>query len=92
MRPTKHPFGWVIVIAASGSGCGGYGQQAQRAHSAASPSAATVTVTDYAFDAPDTLHEGWTTLRRIRVDNHTIVLGGDQNGSDSRFSEFASDA
>jgi ribonuclease BN (tRNA processing enzyme) len=29
---------------------------------------------------------------RIRVDNRTIVFGSDQNGSDSRFSAFASDA
>jgi ribonuclease BN (tRNA processing enzyme) len=29
---------------------------------------------------------------RIRVDNRTIVLGSDQNGSDSRFSDFAANA
>jgi ribonuclease BN (tRNA processing enzyme) len=29
---------------------------------------------------------------RVRVDNRTIVFGSDQNGSDSRFDDFASDA
>ena len=29
---------------------------------------------------------------RIRIDNRTIVLGSDQNGSDSRFNDFASNA
>lgn len=60
------PF--VIVTAAFGSACRADGQ-VLRTETDATPTVITVTVTDYAFEVPDTLQEGWTSFRMVNHGN-----------------------
>lgn len=61
MRNARILLGLILGLAALGSACGGEGQDS-RVDADPIPRVVTVTMTDYAFDAPDTLHEGWTTF------------------------------
>ena len=64
MRYVRVPLGLVIVAAAFGSACRSDGE-APRTETHAMPTAVTLTATDYEFEAPDTLQEGWTTFRFV---------------------------
>lgn len=64
MRDVSIPVGLVIVTTAFGSACSGDGQ-APHTETDPVPAVVTVTATDYEFDAPDTLQEGWTTFRLV---------------------------
>ena len=64
MRDVGIPLGLIIVTAALGSACRGDGE-ARRTETDAIPMVATVTATDFEFDAPDTLPEGWTTFHLV---------------------------
>ena len=64
MRYLGIPLGPVILTAALGSACSGDGEP-PRSGTDATPTVVTVTATDYEFEAPDTLQEGWTTFRLV---------------------------
>jgi len=59
----------LIALVASVAACTA-GKEAPRTDAAASPRVVTVTATDYAFEAPDTIEAGFTTFR--------LVNNGDQ--------------
>lgn len=61
LRDARILLGSMIGLAALGSACGGEGRRS-RVEADQTPSVVKVTMTDYAFDAPDTLQEGWTTF------------------------------
>jgi hypothetical protein len=52
---------WGAILASAWSREG----EAQRADTGMVPAVVTVTATDYAFEAPDTLLEGWTTFHAV---------------------------
>lgn len=64
MRDFSIPLGLVIVTAAFGSASRA-DAQASRSEPDSVPTVVTVTATDYEFDAPDTLQEGWTAFRLV---------------------------
>jgi hypothetical protein len=57
------PLGFIAVTAVLGSACSD--DRASRMQTGSIPAVVTVTTTDYAFEAPDTLQEGWTTFRLL---------------------------
>lgn len=62
MRSLGMPIGLVIGSAVIGSACGG---EVPPVAPPVMPPVVTVTATDYAFQAPDSLREGWTTFRVV---------------------------
>lgn len=59
------PLASLIVATACGSG-GSSEDEGPRTHSTgAAPSEATITATDHAFEAPDTVQAGWNTFRLV---------------------------
>jgi plastocyanin len=83
MRDLHIALGLVIVTAASGVACRGGDETRHTETTGATPNVVTVTATDYAFEAPDTLQEGWNTVRLVN-DGHrfhaalVVKLGQEQ--------------
>ena len=65
MRDLRIPSGLVIATAALGVACNSGDEARDTETTEATPKVVTVTATDYAFEAPDTLQEGWTTVRLV---------------------------
>ena len=59
MRHVSVSLGLVVVTAAFSSACTGDSK------APSTPTVVTVMATDYEFEAPDTLQEGWTTFRLV---------------------------
>jgi hypothetical protein len=94
MRDVGIPLGLVLVTAAFGSACTGDGE-APGTETDAMPIVATVTATDYAFEAPDTLQEGWTTFRLVNNGDRlhaALLVKLEQGGTLDEFQEAYSQA
>jgi hypothetical protein len=65
MRKLAFPFALLIVTAAYGSGCSSEHEGARTGTTDEAPTVVTISATDYAFEAPDTLRAGWTRVRLV---------------------------
>jgi hypothetical protein len=65
MRSLTIPLAAFILTTASGSACARRDEAPSADTAARQPAALTITATDYAFDAPDTVPAGLTTVRLV---------------------------
>jgi len=89
MREVSIPLGLLLVTAAFGSACRGDGD-APSTETDAMPTVATVTATDYAFEAPDALQEGWTAFRLVNNGDRlhaALLVKLEQGGTLDEFRE-----
>ena len=84
--------GLVIGSAVIGSACGG---EAPLADPPVVTPVVTVTATDYAFQAPDSLREGWTTFRVVNdggVLHAPLIVKLEEGGTVDQFRDAYADA
>jgi plastocyanin len=87
MRESRIHLGLLGVVALAGSACGGVGEDIPAA-TAVAPTVVTVTATDFAFEAPDSVVEGWTTVRLVNAGGrfHAALLV--RLGPEERLQDF----
>jgi hypothetical protein len=65
MRRLAIPVALLIATAGGGSGYSSENEGARTGTTDEAPAAVTISATDYAFEAPDTLQAGWTRVRLV---------------------------